>query len=101
MRRRLFLLIACVALSASTPLAQTNYEDKFFTSDGVKIRYVDVGRGEPVVLVHGFSSSLDANYAQFGTIDKLAKDFRVIALDSPAHAKTHNPHHAAPSAIPL
>jgi pimeloyl-ACP methyl ester carboxylesterase len=95
MRCRLFLLIAGVALPASTLLAQASYEDKFFTSDGVRIRYVDVGRGEPVVLVHGFSSSLDANYAQFGTIDKLAKDFRVIALDCRGHGKSDKPHDAA------
>ena len=75
--------------------AQTPLDDRFFTSDGVRIRYVDVGRGEPVVLVHGFSSSLDANWGNLGIIEKLSKDFRVIALDCRGHGKSDKPHDAA------
>jgi pimeloyl-ACP methyl ester carboxylesterase len=84
--------LALFTLAAAAAPAQTSLVDKFFTSNGVKIRYVDVGRGEPVVLVHGFSSTLDLNYAQLGTIDALAKDFRVIALDCRGHGKSDKPH---------
>jgi pimeloyl-ACP methyl ester carboxylesterase len=76
------VLALFVVYSAS---AQTPLEDRFFTSQGVRIRYVDVGRGEPVVLVHGFSSSLEANWGNLGIIEKLSKDFRVIALDCRGH----------------
>jgi len=81
--------------------AQTPLEDRFFTSEGVRIRYVDVGRGEPVVLVHGFSSSLDANWGNLGIIEKLSKDFRVIALDCRGHGKSDKPHDAASYGINL
>ncbi len=94
MRRRLFVLAACFGLVASIVAAQTTLDDKFFDSKGVKIRYVDVGRGEPVVLVHGFSSSLDANWAGTHVIEALAKDFRVVALDCRGHGKSDKPHDA-------
>lgn len=46
--------------------------------DGVRVRYVDVGHGPAVVLVHGFASSLDTWDA---VIPVLAKTHRVLALD--------------------
>lgn len=46
--------------------------------DGVRVRYVDVGKGPAVVLLHGFASSLDT-WDQ--VIPVLAKTHRVIALD--------------------
>jgi pimeloyl-ACP methyl ester carboxylesterase len=96
MRRRSFLLtIGLVAGFALRGQAQTALEDKFFPSNGVKIRYIDVGRGDPVVLIHGFSSSLDANWGNQGIIDKLSRDFRVIALDCRGHGKSDKPHDAA------
>lgn len=92
MRRRSLLVLAFAALLVGVTGAQTARDDKFFTSDGVRIRYVDAGRGEPVVLVHGFSSGLDANWAATGVIDALAKDFRVVALDCRGHGKSDKPH---------
>jgi pimeloyl-ACP methyl ester carboxylesterase len=94
MRRRLFVLAACFGLVASIVSAQTTLDDKFFDSKGVKIRYVDVGRGEPVVLIHGFSSTLDANWGGTHVIEALAKDFRVVALDCRGHGKSDKPHDA-------
>jgi pimeloyl-ACP methyl ester carboxylesterase len=47
------------------------------------------------VLIHGFSSTLDANWSNPGIIDKLSKDFRVIALDCRGHGKSDKPHDAA------
>src|SRR5712691_7172884 len=96
MVRRTFLLLA-LSTAACAPMAraQPALEDKFFDSSGVRIRYVDVGRGEPVVLIHGFSSSLDANWGQTKVIDTLAKDFRVVALDVRGHGKSDKPHDVA------
>jgi pimeloyl-ACP methyl ester carboxylesterase len=95
MIRRLFVAVL-VALSAVALIeAQAAREDKFFDSKGLKIRYVDVGQGEPVVLIHGFSSSLDANWGSFGIIDKLAKEFRVIAIDVRGHGLSDKPHDPA------
>ena len=57
-----------------------------FDSDGVSINYSDEGEGSPVVLVHGFASSLDGNYRRTGIIDALRNaGHRVIAIDCRGH----------------
>jgi pimeloyl-ACP methyl ester carboxylesterase len=95
-RRALFVALALFGLS---PLqAQTTLEDKFFDSNGIKIRYVEAGRGEAVLLFHAMSESLD-NWREAGIIDGLANDFRVIAFDSRGHGKSDKPH--APTAYGL
>jgi pimeloyl-ACP methyl ester carboxylesterase len=95
MVRRMFFAVLAAIATFSSATAQPAVEDKFFDSKGVRIRYVDVGQGEPVVLIHGFSSSLDANWGNLGIIDKLSKDFRVVALDVRGHGKSDKPHDAA------
>src|SRR5262245_58833732 len=67
-------------------------EDRFFDSNGVKIRYVVEGEGEPVVLVHGFSADLDRQWRGPGLIAALAKERRVIAYDNRGHGKSEKPH---------
>jgi hypothetical protein len=39
--------------------APASAEDKFFTSGGVRLRYVEQGQGEPVVLLHGNTSWIE------------------------------------------
>ena len=99
LRRTLLLVVAVATLFVPAARAQTPVEDKYFDSKGVKIRYVDVGRGEPAVLIHGFSSSLEANWSR--TIEALAKDFRVVALDCRGHGKSDKPHDAASYGIQM
>jgi pimeloyl-ACP methyl ester carboxylesterase len=67
-------------------------EDQFFDSNGVKIRYVVEGKGEPVLLIHGFIINLEANWTLPGTIKGLSKDYQVIALDNRGHGKSDKPH---------
>jgi pimeloyl-ACP methyl ester carboxylesterase len=54
----------------------------------VKIHYVEKGAGEPVVLVHGFSADHLQNWVLPGVFDKLAADYRVIAIDNRGHGKS-------------
>jgi alpha-beta hydrolase superfamily lysophospholipase len=78
-----YLLLALVAVAA--PLAasdDTTAPDQFFDSDGVKIHYRTWGQGDPIVLVHGFTASIDSNWLQPGIVTALAKEFKVIALDN-------------------
>lgn len=85
--RTLFLAVIGLWLLPSVALGQ----DRFFTSDGVSIRYIDQGKGEPVVLVHGQGLTLDI-WTRFGIADNLARDYRVIALDLRGHGKSAKPH---------
>lgn len=57
-----------------------------FVHDNVEIAYLDEGRGEPVVLVHGFASTKEVNWVAPGWVRTLAEaGRRVIALDNRGH----------------
>jgi pimeloyl-ACP methyl ester carboxylesterase len=77
---------------AATPTLA--YEDKFINANGVKIRYIEAGKGEAIVLLHGGTSSLES-WTSRGVVDNLAKDFRVIAFDARGHGKSDSPHDPA------
>jgi pimeloyl-ACP methyl ester carboxylesterase len=67
-------------------------EEGFFDAKGVKIHYVIHGKGEPVVLIHGFAIDIAMQWDYPGVTKALARDFRVIALDSRGHGKSDKPH---------
>ena len=50
----------------------------FVDVDGVRIHYVEAGRGETVVLIHGLNAS---TFSFRHTIPELAQHYRVVALD--------------------
>jgi pimeloyl-ACP methyl ester carboxylesterase len=81
-------ILAAAADAAAAP-------DQFFDSAGVKIHYQVWGKGDPIVLVHGFTASIDANWVQPGIVDKLDDNFKVIALDLRGHGKSDKPHDPA------
>lgn len=92
---RLVSLSLIIALFAPLAFAADAVEDQFFDSNGVQIHYTVQGLGDPVVLIHGFTSSIDSNWRTNGIIDKLSSDFQVIALDTRGHGKSDKPHDAA------
>ena len=62
-------------------------------SIGVTISYVAEGGGPPVVLVHGFASSVQGNWRAPGIIDALdAAGRRVVAIDCRGHGESAKPH---------
>lgn len=66
-------------------------EDQFFDSSGVRIRYVEQGTGEPVVLIHGNGGSSDM-WTRIGALQDLARNYRVVAFDARGHGKSGKPH---------
>jgi pimeloyl-ACP methyl ester carboxylesterase len=57
-----------------------------FEHGGVEIAFLDEGRGEPVVLVHGFASTAAVNWVHPGWVGTLTRaGRRVIALDNRGH----------------
>ena len=106
MRYRLQALLAIAAvvlaaqLAVAAPPATENANsgkliDAYFDSDGVRIHYVEQGRGEPVLLIHGFTASAAMNWQAPGIFKGLAEDYRVIALDNRGHGKSDKPHDEA------
>ena len=67
-------------------------EEYYFDSNGVKIRYIIEGQGEPVLLIHGFTVDVEKNWGTPGILKSLAKDYQVIALDNRGHGKSGKPH---------
>ena len=67
-----------------------------FISDGLEIAYVDEGEGEPILLIHGFGSSLAVNWRSTNWIDTLVRDGRrVIAMDVRGHGNSAKPRETA------
>jgi pimeloyl-ACP methyl ester carboxylesterase len=85
-----FAALACpahpgIARAADPPAAQS------FDANGVKVSYFVQGKGEPVVLIHGWLSSAGINWALPGTSALLARDYQVIALDVRGHGLSDKP----------
>src|SRR5438874_13518496 len=76
------------------PAVSAQAEDLYFDSNGVKIRYTDQGKGEPVLLIHGFGANAEVQWALPGVLKDLARDYRVIAYDNRGHGKSGKPHDA-------
>jgi len=57
-----------------------------FHNGSVEIAYLDEGEGDPIVLIHGFASSMSVNWVYTGWVSELRKaGRRVIALDNRGH----------------
>jgi pimeloyl-ACP methyl ester carboxylesterase len=67
-----------------------------FRHDDIEIDYLDGGQGEPIVLVHGFASTKEVNWANPGWVSTLTQaGYRVIALDNRGHGASAKPHDPA------
>jgi len=69
--------------------------DSYFESNGVKIHYTEEGKGEPVLLIHGFAADIITNWELTGIRKALAREYRVIAIDNRGHGKSDKPHDPA------
>jgi pimeloyl-ACP methyl ester carboxylesterase len=69
--------------------ANPQTEDQFFSSNGVRIRYIVVGKGEPVILVHGFSGNLNMWRP---LIADIANDYEIVAFDCRGEGNSDKPH---------
>jgi pimeloyl-ACP methyl ester carboxylesterase len=80
--------------SAAVPAAaqKAGLKKPWFESAGVPIHYLVTGKddGEPVLLIHGFASSIEAQWPR--VIDALKKDYKVIAMDIRGCGGSGKPH---------
>jgi len=75
-----------------------------FSSDGVEIAYGVAGpsNGEPILLVHGFGSSMAVNWINTGWVDALVADGRrVVLFDNRGHGDSGKPHDPAAYFAPV
>jgi pimeloyl-ACP methyl ester carboxylesterase len=60
-----------------------------FDSDGVRIAYVDEGKGDPILLIHGFASNVATNWRDVHWLRTLtAAGRRTIAYDNRGHGQS-------------
>jgi pimeloyl-ACP methyl ester carboxylesterase len=60
-----------------------------FDSDGVRIAFMDEGSGDPILLIHGFASSVKDNWVDPGWVSFLTGNgFRVVAMDNRGHGES-------------
>ena len=60
-----------------------------FLSDGISIAYEVWGEGPPVLLIHGFASSIAVNWVATGWVETLVKaGYRVVAIDNRGHGNS-------------
>ena len=81
------LVLTAVGLSADEP------QHKFMTtSDGVKIHFMELGRGTPVILIHGYTANAEGKWFKSGIAQALAAKHHVIAIDARGHGQSDKPH---------
>ena len=70
--------------------------NRFAARDGTKLAWHEVGKGRPLVLIHGLFSNARVNWVKFGHADLLgAAGFRVIMPDLRGHGVSAAPHDPA------
>ena len=62
----------------------------YASNQGTHIHYEVVGEGPPLVLQHGFSSSLD-EWHEFGYVGGLCEHFRLLLVDARGHGRSDKP----------
>ena len=73
-----------------------------FDSDGVRLAFIDEGAGDPVLLIHGFASSVRTNWIDPGWVSLLTGNgFRVIAIDNRGHGESEKLYDRALYSAPL
>jgi pimeloyl-ACP methyl ester carboxylesterase len=73
-----------------------------FESDGLSLRYIDEGAGEPMLLIHGFASNVEMNWINPGWVSFLTGlGRRVIAFDHRGHGQSEKLYDSASYGAPL
>jgi pimeloyl-ACP methyl ester carboxylesterase len=90
------IVVALAALAilnrvlAKTAERRNPPKGRFITVDGVRLHYVERGRGSPLVLLHG-NGSMIQDFESSGLVDLAAKTYRVIAFDRPGFGYSDRP----------
>ena len=89
--RATFIAVSTVILIVMfnlTILAQTRIRDRFANVNGVKLHYLDAGKGEPVILLHGYAQN---SHMWRPLMVELEKTHTVIAPDLRGFGQSSKP----------
>jgi pimeloyl-ACP methyl ester carboxylesterase len=97
MMRRTILVIALCLTMSGLAFAQGEPKHGYFTTkDGIKIHYLTLGKGTPVILIHGYTGSAEGNWFRNGIAQALAKTNLVVAIDCRNHGRSDKPQPGGP-----
>jgi len=89
--------VGALAASAAFAIWRTRVAERknpplgsFIEVDGVRLHVVELGSGDPLVLLHG-DGSLVQDFLASGLVDRAARDFRVILIDRPGYGWSTRP----------
>jgi pimeloyl-ACP methyl ester carboxylesterase len=86
----ILLLVTWLCLPASAQsLSTLRISESFLSIERLRVRYIEIGRGPTVVMIHGNAGSIED--FEFGVIQALSSNYRVIAVDRPGHGKSDRP----------
>jgi len=63
---------------------------RFLDVDGVRLHYIERGRGDPLVLIHG-NGTMIQDFTVCGLVERLAERYRVIVIDRPGYGYSSRP----------
>jgi 2-hydroxy-6-oxo-6-(2'-aminophenyl)hexa-2,4-dienoate hydrolase len=72
-------------------MGKSTFESKFVDAGGVRTHYLEAGKGEPLILIHGGGAGADSIGNWRSTIPAFARRFRVIAVDMIGFGGTGKP----------
>jgi len=81
MIRHAALALLLLVLAPAPCLSQ----DKYFDAGGVRLRYIERGAGEPIVLVHGFTNTAEiweSNAFNVATLSVAVRTIRTLVATS-------------------
>jgi len=87
--------LALLVVAATLVFAEESRHGTITVSDGLKIHYMETGKGTPVVLIHGYTGSAEGNWFSNGVAAALAQRHRVVAIDCRGHGRSEKPHDPA------
>jgi pimeloyl-ACP methyl ester carboxylesterase len=91
LKYRVLVLLSALALSGAQVVSQQRTDNYFEASDGIRIHYWEMGRGTPVVLIHGYRQSGQL-WLDNGVADALGRNHRVMVVDARGHGLSDKPH---------
>jgi len=61
----------------------------FVTVEHLRVHYIESGSGRTVVMIHGNAGGVED--FEFGVVELLSREYRVVAVDRPGHGKSDRP----------
>ncbi|MFA6449903.1 MAG: alpha/beta hydrolase [bacterium] len=69
-------------------MKRTTFPEQYLDFDGCRIRYIDIGAGDPILFLHGLGGKIEDNDACFRYLEN---QFRVVAMDCPGSGFSDKP----------